>query len=117
MRRMSLTLAAVCLAGCASAPRGPFRAPSSDEVRTELRRLHKGAAPLAARIEAVSERFLGTPYKLGPLGEGPDGEFDRDPLARYDQFDCTTLVETTLALALESDLTAAERTLQKIRYQ
>ena len=68
-------------------------------------------------MEAISALFLGVPYKLGPLGEGPDGEFDRDPLIRFDAFDCTTFVETVMALALESDLDAAARTLQKIRYK
>ncbi len=69
------------------------------------------------RVEAISALFLGVPYKLGPLGEGPDGEFDRDPLIRFDAFDCTTFVETVMALALDSDLDFAARTLQKIRYK
>ena len=69
------------------------------------------------RVEAISELFLGVPYKLGSLGEGPDGEFDRDPLIRFDAFDCTTFVETVMALALNSDLNSATRTLQKIRYK
>ena len=68
-------------------------------------------------MEAISELFLGVPYKLGALGEGPDGEFDRDPLIRFDAFDCTTFVETVMALSLDSDLDAATRTLQKIRYK
>ena len=72
---------------------------------------------MAQRVEAVSELFLGVPYKLGSLGEGPDGEFDRDPLIRFDAFDCTTFVETVMALSLDSDLDSAMRTLQKIRYK
>jgi hypothetical protein len=72
---------------------------------------------LAQRVEAVSELFLGVPYKLGSLGEGPDGEFDRDPLIRFDAFDCTTFVETVMALSLDSDLDSAMRTLQKLRYK
>lgn len=62
---------------------------------------------LAGRIESVSETLLGLPYRLGPLGEGPAGEFD-----------CTTFVEHVMALALERDVrTALDVTLQKIRYQ
>ncbi len=72
---------------------------------------------LRQRIEAVSQLFLGTAYKPSPLGEGPEGVFDRDPLIRLDAFDCTTFVETVMALSLESDLDSGMRILQKIRYK
>lgn len=75
------------------------------------------AASLQERLDEVSRGFLGVPYKLGPLGEGPKGEFDRDPLVRYDQFDCTTYVETVAALALEPDRAKAEKLLQRLRYE
>jgi hypothetical protein len=74
-------------------------------------------AALDKRIDEVSKSFLGAPYKLGPLGEGPKGQFDRDPLVRYDQFDCTTYVETVAALSLEPDKPKAEKLLQRIRYE
>lgn len=72
---------------------------------------------LSRRLDEVSKSFLGTPYKLGPLGEGPKGEFDRDPLVRYDKFDCTTYVETVAALSIQPDKAKAEKLLQKIRYE
>jgi len=90
---------------------------SNAHIQDELRRIHHEAAPLPARVEAISALFLGVPYKLGPLGEGASGAFDRDPPIRFDAFDCTTFIETVMALALESDLEAATRTLQKIRYK
>ena len=105
------------VAGSSAVPLGQFQPPSSTHLQDELRRIHHEAAPLPQRVEAVSALFLGVPYRLGPLGEGPDGEFDRDPLIRFDAFDCTTFVETVMALALNSDLEAATRTLQKIRYK
>ena len=110
-------LAVDCYQACGS-PVAPLGLPPSDtHIQEELRRIHQQAASLAQRVEAVSELFLGVPYKLGSLGEGPDGEFDRDPLIRFDAFDCTTFVETVMALSLDSDLDSAARTLQKIRYQ
>jgi hypothetical protein len=54
---------------------------------------------VAARIEAISRRYLGVRYQLDPLGEGPGAPIDPDPLLRYDRFDCQTYVETVLALA------------------
>lgn len=94
-----------------------FYAMTPAERAAALQNIHKRHQTLAERVEAVSARFLGTPYKLGPLGEGPDGEFDRDPLMSFAQVDCTTFVEETMALALESDLAQAQTTLQKIRYR
>ncbi|MBW1876826.1 MAG: DUF1460 domain-containing protein [Deltaproteobacteria bacterium] len=57
--------------------------------------------PLAERMKAVSEPLLGQPYMADPLGEGSG--MDADPLARYDAFDCLTLVEEVLALSLAGD--------------
>ncbi len=112
-------LAVACpQAPCASAAaaRGSFQPPSNTQLQEELRRIHLEAASLPQRVEAISALFLGAPYKLGPLGEGPGGAFDRDPLIRFDAFDCTTFVETVMALALDSDLDRGARTLQNIRY-
>ena len=53
-------------------------------------------APLV--LEEASRPLLGVPYVLSPLGEG-QGE-DSDPRFRLDAFDCTTFVETVVALAL-----------------
>jgi len=57
--------------------------------------------PLPERMKAVSEPLLGLPYLADPLGEGTG--LDADPLARYDAFDCLTLVEEVLALSLAGD--------------
>jgi hypothetical protein len=58
----------------------------------------------AQSLEATSARFLGLPYGFGgPLGEGELDIFDQDPLYRFDVFDCTTYIETVLALSAASD--------------
>lgn len=112
-------LAVACYQACGVSvvPLGQFQPASNTRIQEELRRIHQQTASLPQRVEAVSELFLGAPYKHGALGEGPDGEFDRDPLIRFDAFDCTTFVETVMALSLDSDLNSAMRTLQKIRYK
>lgn len=87
------------------------------EISRTLKQLHKKNPVLQDRIGAVSSYFLGTPYKLGPLGEGKTGEFDQDPLVSFKAADCTTLVEEVMALSLEPDLSEALKTLRKIRYR
>lgn len=70
------------------------------------------------RLDTFSGKFIGFPYgKNGPLGEGVDGLIDQDPLYRFDTFDCTTYVETIMALALTRDVNDFEKTLDQIRYK
>lgn len=94
----------------------PFFAMDEPAIASALRTIHAQNAALSSRVEAVSARFLGTPYVLGPLGEGPDGQFDRDPLVNFQKADCTTYVEEVIALSLEPNLKRAKNLLQKIRY-
>ena len=56
----------------------------------------------------IGEQYLGTKYILDPLGE--EKAPDKDPLIRYDAFDCMTFVETCLA---DGDI----EKLNKIRYK
>lgn len=70
---------------------------------------------LPTRLRLVTEPFLGAPYRLSPLGEGSG--VDADPLLRFDAFDCTTFVETAMALALADDLDHARRVLNVVRYR
>jgi len=92
------------------APSAPARLQPS---RPNISRAVRAAGP---DLYAVSSRFLGVPYVLGPLGEGPDAEFDRGPLMSFTGLDCTTFVEETLAFALGSEAGAAD-TLRRIRYR
>lgn len=70
---------------------------------------------LAERLERVTRPLLERPYVLSPLGEG-EGE-DPDPRFRLDAFDCTTFVETAVALATTPDEATAESRLDAIRYR
>lgn len=69
--------------------------------------------PLDARFERVTRPLLGAPYAESPLGEGQG--VDADPRFRLDAFDCTTFVETALALATETE--DPEGVLDTIRYR
>ncbi|MBI4678544.1 MAG: DUF1460 domain-containing protein [Elusimicrobia bacterium] len=95
-----------------------FNKMKEDRIASALANIHRRNPGLDARIAAVSGAFVGTPYKLGPLGEGGTGEFDRDPLYSFRQADCTTFVETVMALSLEPELgKALADTLRRIRYE
>ncbi len=97
--RASPTFAALALLAAAEPP--PREAPA---------RVPAGAE----RAVAASERFLGAPYVLSPLGEGSGP--DPDPRFRLDAFDCVTLVETAIAFANAAGAEEAARLLDDIRY-
>lgn len=84
------------------------------------------ASPLAARavessigtrLDFVSSQYMGKPYVVDPLGEGEKGRFDRDPRLRLDGFDCTTFVETMLAIAKSRRSSDVPRWMDRIRYE
>lgn len=115
-----IVLLAVVLA---SAVQGEEAAPRFYQMKDDaqlddlVRESVRGKRSLQSRLYAVSERFLGTPYRLGPLGEGPEGEFDRDPLVNFTEADCTTFVETVMALAIAGELPRGLDALRHIRYK
>lgn len=64
-------------------------------------RAHDHSDNVEERIDYLTTIFVNKqgPYLLEPLGEGKAALFNQKPLYRLDGFDCTTFVETILALA------------------
>ena len=71
--------------------------------------------PIAERMKAVSEPFLGLPYLMDGHGEGVAP--DTDPPARYDAFDCLTFLEEILALAYAGDPVSVPFYRRALRYK
>ena len=70
---------------------------------------------IANRIDILSRRFLGYPYKANPL----IGSAERAELfvASLDCFDCVTYIETILALARATDVDDFIEELRRVRYE
>jgi hypothetical protein len=123
LRLAAILASAIAVSGAALAKDGDcFCRMTSAQISRALKKIHSenpgsDERALQSRMTQVSAYFLGTPYRLGPLGEGPTGEFSRLPLESFQAVDCTTLVEETMALSLEPDLDRALSVLQKIRYR
>ena len=83
------------LADLAAAEVAGFEAPTAKSVQARMATA-KADSTLLDRLIYLSDPFVGAPYVVSPLGEGA-GE-DTDPRIRFDAFDCTTFVETTMAL-------------------
>ena len=91
---------------------------SPREEASDILQKFQAVSNVTQRMEVISRPFIGLPYgQGGPLGEGPAGRFDQDPLYRFDTFDCTTFVETVMALALTDDVDSFEQKMDEIRYE
>jgi len=112
---VSLALASTLLG--ASAPVERSYRPPDDAALEALIAQGQAEPDLGSRIELVSRRFLNAPYQLSPLGEGAGQPPDPDPRFTVAAFDCTTFVETVLALSLAPDAASARRLLDRIRYR
>ena len=100
----------------AHAAAGKWHAPNEREME---QRLSEAAhiKHVGERLTHVSQPFVGAPYQLSPLGEGDGMGPDPDPRLRFDAFDCTTFVETSIALTLAESLDEASALLDVLRYR
>jgi len=113
--RLALFLgAALLFLGAASPP--IFKMPEA-ALDSYLADLSVHEPNFSARLAEVAKRSLGTPYADGPLGEGSQGEYDKDPLIDLTRADCVTFVEQTIALAASASYEEALETLRRIRYR
>lgn len=75
------------------------------------------AVSINNNIESVSAYFLGRPYVLSSMGEGPNGKYDQNPLYRTDEFDCQTYVMMVMALSRNTNLNDFKKDLLQINYR
>ena len=87
------------------------------DVDAYLADLHSGKRDFEHRLVDVAKRSVGTLYAGGPLGEGPSGKYDTDPLMDLTRADCVTFVEQAIALAAAESYSESFDLLQKIRYE
>ena len=68
-------------------------------------------------MDRISLGFLDRPYLADPLGEGTGARYDGDPRLRLDGFDCTTFVETVIAISKSRNSAETSRRMDRIRYR
>lgn len=73
--------------------------------------------PFIDRVESAAQALLNRRFSWYPLGEGKEGEFDQRPLVRFDEFDCSTWVETVMALSHAKKFPQFLDSLISIRYK
>lgn len=83
--------------------------PSETELKSILESISAFKSTSERALEA-SRLLLGKPYFLGPQGEGANGDVDKKPISTFQQLDCTTYVESVLALAFTPPKSASGET-------
>lgn len=69
------------------------------------------------RMKFYSELFLGMPYGLTCVGDGPYALFDTQPQLTFDTTNCMVYCEDVLALAISDNFENFFNNLQQIRYK
>ncbi len=87
------------------------------EIDTLIRQTSQRHSDFLERLQIYSARALNTPYRLSPLGEGPQGKYDRKPLVDFAHVDCLTFCEQTLAMTLSENYAEMFQRLQQLRYR
>jgi hypothetical protein len=95
----------------------PLYAMSQAEIDELIRRTSAEHPDFLSRLQIYSERALGTPYRWFPLGEGPQGKYDRKSLVDFARADCFTFCEQLLAMALADHYDEMFQRLQRLRYR
>ena len=95
-------------------PLNLFSLLSPGALTAEIEQRHLEARSFPELLEKITRGLVAAPYVLSPLGEGHAP--DPDPRFRLDAFDCTTFVETAMAMASCDGLTDIQATLDHIRY-
>lgn len=90
----SLFLFVICITSL-NASDIPFWKMNSNQIDEILKPILKQNSSFEDRVCKIAELRIGTPYKLGPLGE----DDERGPIFTTESTDCTVFVLTTLALA------------------
>ena len=99
-----------------AAPPKSFSGMRTEEIDAFLSSLQKNEPDRLRRLLQVSKMFLEVPYASSPLGEGAGTPPDEDPQIRFDGVDCTTLLETSMAMSRSSSLQETLEVMRKIRY-
>ena len=94
----------------------PFFLMKKNALSSALSNIHTTHKNRQARLQAISARMLGAPYQLDALGEGPHGQYDKDPIFSFKRLDCVTFLEESVALGQHSGLKRAIAYTQTLRY-
>ena len=95
----------------------PFYQMDRPEIDRIIRQLSEKPWTPAQKINYISEFFLGTPYNLTCVGDGPYALYETMPLVNFKETNCMAFCEHVLALSISDNWENFFNNLQQIRYR
>jgi len=87
------------------------------EIDSVIRQTAQRRLTVTEKMNVMSEYFLGMPYNLKCVGDGPYALLEPWPLVNFKETNCMALCEHVLALAISDNWDNFFNNLQHIRYQ
>lgn len=94
-----------------------FHKISKEELNALLIKKSSENLSVTERMNFFSEMFLGMPYGLNCVGDGPYALYDTKPLLNFESTNCMVFCEDVLALSVSDSYENFFNTLQQIRYK
>ncbi|MHB2153917.1 N-acetylmuramoyl-L-alanine amidase-like domain-containing protein [Calditrichota bacterium GD2] len=90
---------------------------SHQEIDSVLREISKKPLTITEKMNLFSEYFLGMPYNLHCVGDGPYALYEAWPLVNFKETNCMSYCEHVLALSISDYWDNFFNNLQQIRYR
>ncbi|MFH1727537.1 MAG: N-acetylmuramoyl-L-alanine amidase-like domain-containing protein [Pseudomonadota bacterium] len=94
-----------------------FKNLAKEKIDAYLKTEVRNSLSFHERISFDSEGFLGMPYSLNAVGEGPESQYENYPLYNFQETNCMAMIEHVLAIALSNSFEKFYENLIKIRYK
>ena len=95
----------------------PFHQMTHQEIDSVIRELSKMELKPSEKVNYISEYFLGMPYNLTCVGDGPYAIYEAWPLVNFNETNCMAYCEHVLALSISDNWDSFFNNLQQIRYK
>ncbi len=95
----------------------PFYEMTNQQIDSVLRAVSKMPLTITEKMNLFSARFLGTPYNLTCVGDGPYALLENWPLVNFKELNCMSFCEHVLALSISDYWDNFFDNLQQIRYR
>ena len=94
-----------------------FNQMTNQEIDTLIHQFSQKPMRITEKMNQLSNYFLGVPYNLKCIGDGPYALFEPWPLVNFKETNCMALCEHVLALAISDNWDNFFNNLQQIRYK
>ncbi len=95
----------------------PFYKLTNTGIDSVLRKVSRQDLTITEKMNYFSGLFLGTPYKINCVGDGPYALYEPWPLVNFQETNCMAFCEHVLALAISDNWDNFFNNLQQIRYK